>query len=273
MASAQVRGRRTATDPSEVQPGPRKSDDSKSWAVLHRTSAPYVLRTSGQLRGRCASRCSSHLGWEHFCQCGGPMYDREVRSENSRRKVRNKGGTTTRRPSLALLDPLLMNFRARVFHHHSPFRAAVRTCRAASSLRNKRPGLLGRPHCKGVAIGVARRGARRSGERTLRVPPSCSDPVSHSCGPHVASFVRRSSVLAQLNCGCGLLRVRGAGACDARASRKKERPENGRPKRATASCACGVLAAGARARRGAGGELQRLARRERGNNSASERRI
>ena len=31
---------------------------------------------------------------------------------------------------------------------------------------NKRPGLLGRPHCKGVAIGVARRGPRRSGERT-----------------------------------------------------------------------------------------------------------
>ena len=28
------------------------------------------------------------------------MYDREVRSGNSRRKVRNKGGTTTRRPSL-----------------------------------------------------------------------------------------------------------------------------------------------------------------------------
>ena len=41
------------------------------------------------------------------------------------------------------------------------------------SLRNKRPGLSGRPHCKGVAIGVARRGVRRSGERTLRVPPSC----------------------------------------------------------------------------------------------------
>ena len=36
------------------------------------------------------------------------MYDREVRSGNSRRKARN------RRPSLALLDPLLVNFRARV---------------------------------------------------------------------------------------------------------------------------------------------------------------
>ena len=42
----------------------------------------------------------------------------------------------------------------------------------ASSLRNKRPGLSGRPHCKDVAIGVARRGGRRSGdERTLRIPP------------------------------------------------------------------------------------------------------
>ena len=43
-----------------------------------------------------------------------------------------------------------------------------------------------------MAIGVARRGARRSrsGERTLRIPPSCSGPVSHHAGgPHVASFV------------------------------------------------------------------------------------
>ena len=52
-----------------------------------------------------------------------------------------------------------------------------------------RPDLWGRPHCKGVAIGVARRGARRSGERTLRIPPSCSDPVSHACGPHAASWL------------------------------------------------------------------------------------
>ena len=49
-----------------------------------------------------------------------------------------------------------------------------------SSLRNKRPDLSGRPPCKGVAIGVARRGARLGGERTLRIPPSCSFPVSHS---------------------------------------------------------------------------------------------
>ena len=72
-----------------------------------------------------------------------------------------------------------------------------------------------------MAIGVARRGARRSGERTLRIPPSCSDPVSHACGPHVASFVRRSSV-------CGPANVRACGrawrAAQCEASRKKERP-------------------------------------------------
>ena len=64
----------------------------------------------------------------------------------------------------------------------------------SSSLRNKRPDLSGRPPCKGVAIGVARRGGRLGGERTLRVPSSCSFPVSHSGGPHVVSFVagRRS---------------------------------------------------------------------------------
>ena len=57
------------------------------------------------------------------------------------------------------------------------------------SLRNKRPDLSGRPPCKGMAIGVARRGGRLGGERTLRVPASCSFPVSHSGGPHVVSFV------------------------------------------------------------------------------------
>ena len=56
-------------------------------------------------------------------------------------------------------------------------------------LRNKRPGLSGRPPCKRVAIGVARMGARLGGERALRVPSSCSFPVSHSGGPHVVSFV------------------------------------------------------------------------------------
>ena len=72
-----------------------------------------------------------------------------------------------------------------------------------------------------MAIGVARRGARRSGERTLRIPPSCSDPVSHACGPHVASFVRRSSVRARASVrACG--RAWRATQCEA--SRKKERP-------------------------------------------------
>ena len=98
-------GRRTATDPSEVQPGPRKSFDSKSWAVLHRTSAPYVLSTSDQLRGRCALRCSSHLGWEYFRQCGGPMYDREVRSGNLRRNARNKRGDNHQTTVLGLVRP------------------------------------------------------------------------------------------------------------------------------------------------------------------------
>ena len=89
------------------------------------------------------------------------------------------------------------------------------------SLRNKRPVLSGRPHCKGVAIGVARRGARRSGERTLRILPSCSFPVSHVCGPHVASFVRRSSVRGLANArACG--RAWRAAQCEA--SRKKEQP-------------------------------------------------
>ena len=32
-----------------------------------------------------------------------------------------------------------------------------------SRLRNKRPGLSGRPPCKGIAIGVVRRGARLGG--------------------------------------------------------------------------------------------------------------
>ena len=85
------------------------------------------------------------------------MYDREVRSGNSRRKVRNKGGTTTRRPSLTLLDPLLMNFRARVSHHHSPCRAAVRTCRAAMELTYKAIRQLVYPaHCRDQRTRVTR---------------------------------------------------------------------------------------------------------------------
>ena len=108
---------------------------------------------------------------------------------------------------------------------------------------NKRSDLSGRPHCKGVAIGVARRGARHSGERTLRIPPSCSGPVSHSCGPLVASFVHRSSV---------------------RTGTAKLRKE-------AASCACGVRGTSGRsasaARRGAWAPAPGTAAR--GNNSAS----
>ena len=40
------------------------------------------------------------------------MYDREVKSGNSRRKARNKGGTTTKRQSLTLLGQLLMELCA-----------------------------------------------------------------------------------------------------------------------------------------------------------------
>ena len=50
----------------------------------------------------------------------------------------------------------------------------ARSCSGSlSSLRNKRPDHSGRPPCKGVGIGVARRGARLGGEHTLRIPPSC----------------------------------------------------------------------------------------------------
>ena len=45
---------------------------------------------------------------------------------------------------VTLLDPLLMNFRAQVYHHHSPCRAAVRTCSAAMELTYKairQPGI------------------------------------------------------------------------------------------------------------------------------------
>ena len=80
---------------------------------------------------------------------------------------------------------------------------------------------MGRPHCKGMAIEVARRGARRSGERTLRIPPSCNLPVSHACGPRVASFVRRSSTCAPASMRA-CRRAWRAAQCES--SRKKERP-------------------------------------------------
>ena len=45
----------------------------------------------------------------------------------------------------------------------------------------------------GVAMGVASRGARRSGERALRVPLECSDPASYSI--YIDVVKRRSRVL------------------------------------------------------------------------------
>ena len=75
-----------------------------------------------------------------------------------------------------------------VFHEHAkhaPY--ALKLVKYYFLRNNKRPGLLGRPPCtrccKGVAIGVARRGARRNGERTLRIPPSCSIPEKN-CTVH-----------------------------------------------------------------------------------------
>ena len=103
------------------------------------------------------------------------------------------------------------------------------------SLRNKRPDLSGRPPCKGVAIGVARRGARLGGERTLRVPPCCSFPVSHSGGPHVVSFVtgRRSCARgARVRAGVARRAAESVRASwRGKACRKKEEEKKCRPKR------------------------------------------
>ena len=102
----------------------------------------------------------------------------------------------------------------------SPVRDATGTRSQNSSLRNKRPDLSGWPPCKGVAIGVARRGGRRSGERTLRAPPLCSVQVSHAGGPHVASFVVDRPCAGVRACVC-------AGVAQCAASSK----ENGQPKK------------------------------------------
>ena len=98
---------------------------------------------------------------------------------------------TDRTPPVDTLPPVVSNvrFANSLLEFLSNRRELALGADAGCSLRNKRPDLSGRPPCKGMAIGVARRGARRSGERTLRIPPSCSDPVSHAGGPHVASFV------------------------------------------------------------------------------------
>ena len=73
-----------------------------------------------------------------------------------------------------------------------------------------------------MAIGVARKRPRLNGEWALHAPPSCSLPVSHAGGPHVASFV------------VGRLCVRGAcvraGVARRAANRKRKecRPKRGR---------------------------------------------
>ena len=91
------------------------------------------------------------------------------------------------------------------------------------SLRNKRPDLSGRPPCKGVAIGAARRGARLGGERTLRVPPCCSfqsaTPADRTS--HRSSVVRacgRGS--GKVSKGGGIVRVRGTSGRSASAARR-----------------------------------------------------
>ena len=69
---------------------------------------------------------------------------------------------------------------------------------SSSSLRNKRPGLSERLPCKGMAIiGAARRGARRRGERTLRIPPR---EVIQPATPADCTSRRSSSVVRARAC-------------------------------------------------------------------------
>ena len=106
-----------------------------------------------------------------------------------------------------------------------------------SSLRNKRPDLSGRPPCKGVAIGAARRTARLGGESTLRVPPCCSFPVSSQPLRRTARrIVRRwaSSVRARRAraCWCGeTCRGRRARELAWKGVPQKRRRKNFRPKK------------------------------------------
>ena len=75
-------------------------------------------------------------------------------------------------------------------------------------------------------MGVARRGARLGGERTLRAPPCCSFLVSHPGGPHVVSFVagRRSCARgARVRAGVARRAAEGVRASwRGKACRKKE---------------------------------------------------
>jgi len=107
-------GRRTATDLFEVQPGPR--NPSRRYRNTHftipRRRTCLVRWASCEVAALRSARATwAWAGSTFVSQCVGQMYNREVRSGNSCRKARNKGGTTTRRPSLTLLDQLLMELR------------------------------------------------------------------------------------------------------------------------------------------------------------------
>ena len=97
---------------------------------------------------------------------------------------------------------------------------------SSSSLRMKRPDLSGRPPCKGMAIGVARTGARLGGERTLR------DPVSHAGGPHVVS-----SVITGRSCARACVRA-GLARRAANGKRKKAGQRGAEGETRKVSCAC-----------------------------------
>ena len=65
-----------------------------------------------------------------------------------------------------------------------------------NGLRNERPGLsAGRPPCKSMAIGAAKRRGRLGGGRALRIPPHCSGPVNHAGGPGADRTSRRVFVV------------------------------------------------------------------------------
>ena len=72
--------------------------------TLHDTSARCVLGTTSHLRGRPASRSSRYLGWKQFVAVVEVLVSVRAKSGFSRRKVRNKSGTTIVRRCLTLGD-------------------------------------------------------------------------------------------------------------------------------------------------------------------------
>ena len=163
-----------------MQPGPRKSDDSKSWAVLHRTSARCVLNTTSHLRGRPASRSSRYLGWKQFVAVVEQLVYVRAKSEFSRRKVRNKGGTTIGRRCLTLRDRGFMAGRGRVSRCSLPLEARGLEsrspfCPATSRLRSSDPKVssLSMPDDKAArTLGSRERGREVAGpERPVQTLP------------------------------------------------------------------------------------------------------